>query len=102
MLFWKITKQTLLAMHMDASPPPLAWDSFAATHHHWFLIYSLSHVSACRRLKSRSPLRAHLHVDAPYAYSDALIKTLDNAASTDIDYLVSCCCQCCPVHAYME
>lgn len=58
-------------------------------HHHWFLIYSLSHVSACRGLKSRSPLRAHLHVDVPYAYSDALVKTLDKANSPDIDYLVS-------------
>lgn len=105
MLFWEVTKQTLLAiaLHMHPCTPctwmpplPLAWGSFFATHHHWPLIYGLSHVSACRGLKSRSPLRAHLHVDAPYAYSDAFVKTLDNAVSSDVDYLVSCYCQCCP------
>lgn len=49
--------------------------------------------SVCRSLKSRSPLRAHLHVDQSYADSDGLYKTLDKAELSDVDCLVRCCCQ---------
>ncbi len=50
-------------------------------------------IPVCRSLKSRSPLRAHLHVDQSYADSDGLYKTLDNAELSDVDYLVRCYCQ---------